>query len=72
MVPISLAVTERLLAEYPGQVAGMKDSSGDWANTAAFLDAFAAGGFQVFPAARRCCCADSRSAPPGASAPPPT
>jgi 4-hydroxy-tetrahydrodipicolinate synthase len=29
----------------------MKDSSGDWSNTTAFLDAFAAGGFQVFPAA---------------------
>lgn len=51
MVPISVAVTERLLADYPEQVAGMKDSSGDWANTAAFLDAFAADGFQVFPAA---------------------
>jgi 4-hydroxy-tetrahydrodipicolinate synthase len=51
MVPISLGVTERLLAEYPGQVAGMKDSSGDWSNTTAFLDAFAADGFQVFPAA---------------------
>lgn len=51
MVPITLAVTDRLLAAYPGQVAGMKDSSGDWSNTSAFLDAFAAGGFQVFPAA---------------------
>lgn len=51
MVPISVAVTERLLAAYPQQVAGMKDSSGDWSNTAAFLEAFAADGFQVFPAA---------------------
>ncbi len=51
MVPISLGLTERLLAAYPEQVAGMKDSSGDWSNTVAFLDAFAAGGFQVFPAA---------------------
>jgi 4-hydroxy-tetrahydrodipicolinate synthase len=51
MVPISVAVTERLLAAYPVQVAGLKDSSGDWSNTAAFLEAFAAGGFQVFPAA---------------------
>ncbi len=51
MVPITIALTERLLAAYPGQVAGMKDSSGDWSNTAAFLDAFAADGFQVFPAA---------------------
>jgi len=51
MAPISLGLTERLLAAYPDQVAGMKDSSGDWSNTAAFLDAFAASGFQVFPAA---------------------
>jgi len=51
MVPISVGVTERLLVAYPAQVAGMKDSSGDWSNTAAFLDAFAADGFQVFPAA---------------------
>ena len=51
MAPISLGLTERLLAAYPDQVTGMKDSSGDWSNTAAFLDAFAASGFQVFPAA---------------------
>ena len=51
MAPISLGLTERLLAAYPDQVAGMKDSSGDWSNTAAFLVAFAASGFQVFPAA---------------------
>ena len=50
MMPISLGVTERLLRDYPGQVAGMKDSSGDWANTAAFLSAFASAGFLVFPA----------------------
>ncbi len=29
-------------------VAGVKDSSGDWSNTKAMLDAFAAGGFDVF------------------------
>ena len=29
----------------------MKDSGGDWNNTKAFLDAFAKGGFDVFPGA---------------------
>ena len=29
----------------------MKDSGGDWKNTQAFLDAFARGGFDVFPGA---------------------
>ncbi len=47
-VPISLALIERLLTKYPGQIAGVKDSSGDWANTKAMLDAFAKDGFDVF------------------------
>ena len=47
-VPITLGLVERLRTAYPGQTAGMKDSSGDWNNTKAFLDAFAAGGFDVF------------------------
>src|SRR3954463_12779983 len=47
-VPITLALIERLLARYPGAVAGVKDSSGDWANTKAMLDAFAKSGFDVF------------------------
>jgi 4-hydroxy-tetrahydrodipicolinate synthase len=47
-VPITLALIERLLKAYPGIVAGVKDSSGDWNNTKAMLDAFAAGGFDVF------------------------
>jgi 4-hydroxy-tetrahydrodipicolinate synthase len=47
-VPISLALIERLLAAYPGTVAGVKDSSGDWSNTKAMLDAFAPAGFDVF------------------------
>ena len=47
-VSISLALIERLLSKYPGIVAGVKDSSGDWANTKAMLDAFAKGGFDVF------------------------
>ena len=47
-VPISLALIDRLLARYPGIVAGVKDSSGDWNNTKAMLDAFARSGFDVF------------------------
>ncbi|ARP85468.1 dihydrodipicolinate synthase family protein [Bordetella genomosp. 9] len=48
-VPITLGLIERLLKAYPGQVAGAKDSSGDWDNTAAMVREFAAGGFDVFP-----------------------
>jgi 4-hydroxy-tetrahydrodipicolinate synthase len=47
-IPISLALIERLLSKYPGIVAGVKDSSGDWSNTKAMLDNFAKGGFDVF------------------------
>jgi 4-hydroxy-tetrahydrodipicolinate synthase len=47
-VPITLALIERLLGRYPGTVAGVKDSSGDWSNTQAMLDAFAKSDFDVF------------------------
>jgi 4-hydroxy-tetrahydrodipicolinate synthase len=47
-VPITLALIERLLKRFPGAVAGVKDSSGDWNNTKAMLDAFAKSGFDVF------------------------
>ena len=47
-VPITLSLIERLLSKYPGIVAGVKDSSGDWSNTKAMLDAFAKDGFDVF------------------------
>jgi 4-hydroxy-tetrahydrodipicolinate synthase len=47
-VPITLALIERLLKKFPGAVAGVKDSSGDWNNTKAMLDAFAKSGFDVF------------------------
>lgn len=49
-VPITLGLTERLLKAYPQQIVGIKDSSGDWNNTKAFLDAFASSGFDVFVA----------------------
>jgi 4-hydroxy-tetrahydrodipicolinate synthase len=40
MVGINPGLVERLLAAYPGAIAGMKDSSGDWNNTNTFLQAF--------------------------------
>jgi len=47
-VSISIPLIERLLKRYPGTVAGLKDSSGDWNNTQAVLEAFSASGFDVF------------------------
>src|SRR5215510_6643811 len=47
-VAITLSLIERLLSKYPGIVAGVKDSSGDWPNTKAMLDNFAKQGFDVF------------------------
>jgi len=47
-VPITLPLIERLLKKFPGTVAGVKDSSGDWSNTKSMLDAFAKSGFDVF------------------------
>jgi 4-hydroxy-tetrahydrodipicolinate synthase len=47
-VPITLALIERLRAAYPGAIAGIKDSGGDWNNTQALLARFQAQDFQVF------------------------
>jgi 4-hydroxy-tetrahydrodipicolinate synthase len=41
IVGITPKLVERLLKAYPGAIAGIKDSSGDWNNTKTFLDAFA-------------------------------
>jgi len=46
-VGFSLDLVGRLIKAYPDTVVGLKDSSGDWNNTAALLDAFP--GFAVFP-----------------------
>jgi 4-hydroxy-tetrahydrodipicolinate synthase len=46
-VGFSLSLIERLRREFPEIVVGLKDSSGDWANTKAILDANP--GFEVFP-----------------------
>src|SRR5947199_10816813 len=47
-VAITLGLIEKLISKYPGIVAGVKDSSGDWSNTKAMLEHFAKGGFDVF------------------------
>ena len=52
-VGLSANLVARLLAAYPRAIAGMKDSSGDWNNTKAMLDAFAARGFDVFAGSER-------------------
>lgn len=47
-VSITIPLIERLLKSYPQAIAGLKDSSGDWNNTQAMLDAFRGSGFDVF------------------------
>ena len=47
-VPFTLSLVERLLRAHPGAIRGMKDSSGDYANTRAMIDAFAPEGFEVY------------------------
>jgi 4-hydroxy-tetrahydrodipicolinate synthase len=46
-VGFSLALIGRLIKAFPDTVVGLKDSSGDWSNTAALLDAYPQ--FEVFP-----------------------
>ncbi len=46
-IAFSVPLIEQLLRAYPGVVAGIKDSSGDWKNTQMLLEAFP--GFDVFP-----------------------
>lgn len=47
-VPLSIALIEKLVKRYPGTVVGIKDSSGDWNNTQAVLEAFKGADFDVF------------------------
>jgi len=47
-VPFGLDLVGRLLAAFPGKVKGIKDSSGDFANTRAYADHFAKDGFEVY------------------------
>lgn len=46
---LSVELVGRLIKAYPNTVVGLKDSSGDWNNTVALLDAYAGSGFAVFP-----------------------
>ena len=52
-VGIGPALVERLLRAYPGAIAGMKDSSGDLANTRTMLERFGRDGFDVFVGSER-------------------
>jgi 4-hydroxy-tetrahydrodipicolinate synthase len=63
-VPITLALVERLLKRFPKNIAGAKDSSGNWDNTQALLQNFARDGFDVFPASESLL---SRAMPLGAA-----
>jgi len=47
-VPITLGLIDQLLSRYPGTLAGVKDSSGDWSNTKAMLERFKDRSFDVF------------------------
>jgi 4-hydroxy-tetrahydrodipicolinate synthase len=47
-VPITIPLIERLLRAHPGAFRGIKDSTGDWANTKSYIDAFAKDGFEVY------------------------
>jgi len=47
-VGISIGLIEKLLKNYSGNVAGIKDSSGDWNTTQGYLSAFAGAEFDVF------------------------
>ncbi|MDI3307544.1 MAG: dihydrodipicolinate synthase family protein [Acetobacteraceae bacterium] len=47
-VPFSLSLIGRLLKAFPGTIKGVKDSSGDYANMKAMIDAFAKDGFEVY------------------------
>jgi 4-hydroxy-tetrahydrodipicolinate synthase len=47
VVGYSLELVGRLIAAYPETVVGLKDSSGDWENTAALIERFPS--FAVFP-----------------------
>lgn len=48
VVPISAELIERLIKAYPGTIAGIKDSSGDWNNTEMLLRNFQSDSFDVF------------------------
>jgi 4-hydroxy-tetrahydrodipicolinate synthase len=48
-VGFSLPLVKKLTERFPGTVAGIKDSSGDWENTKALITGLGAQDFDVFP-----------------------
>ena len=48
VVGFGVELVGRLLKAFPGVVKGIKDSSGDFANSRAYADHFAADGFEVY------------------------
>jgi 4-hydroxy-tetrahydrodipicolinate synthase len=63
--PVTRGLVARLLKSYPGIVAGMKDSSGDWNNTQAMIEEFGPQGFDVFAGSENFLLADLRAGGPG-------
>lgn len=47
-ITLSVALLERLVKDFPQQIVGIKDSSGDWDYTLAVIQALAGSGFQVY------------------------
>ncbi len=47
-VPFGIDLIARLLKAFPGTIKGIKDSSGDLANTKSYIENFAKDGFEVF------------------------
>jgi 4-hydroxy-tetrahydrodipicolinate synthase len=47
-VPFTVPLIRRLLQAFPGTIKGIKDSSGDLANTLAYIENFAKEGFEVY------------------------
>jgi 4-hydroxy-tetrahydrodipicolinate synthase len=66
-VALTLSLIGRLVAAFDDRIAGLKDSSGDWSNTAAVIDAFPT--LEVFPSSRMILQATSPPAARAASAP---
>lgn len=63
--PIPRGLVARLLKAYPGIVAGMKDSGGDWRYTQAMIEEFAPRGFDVFSGSENFLLANLRAGGPG-------
>jgi 4-hydroxy-tetrahydrodipicolinate synthase len=52
-VPLSLELIQRLRNAFPGVIAGIKDSGGDWAHTQALIERFGGEDFAVYAGSER-------------------